>query len=99
MKQPKFVFALKCFLSLSMILFFAYKYVDTLNLVTSKRLEIPKLQKKLKRLEEENIRLQYEVDKLENPAHLMHLSRRKEFQYLHYPAHNEVIILSTETVK
>lgn len=96
MRPTKFLFAIKCFLSLMIISFFAYKYIDTLNVVTSKRLEVPKLQKKLKKLEEENVRLHYEIDKLENPANLMRFSRKKEFNYLHYPAHNEVIFLSNE---
>jgi len=75
------------------ISFFAYKYIDRQNLVTERRLEIPRLQKKLKRLGEENVRLQYEIDKLETPAHLMNFSRKKEFRHLKYPSHSEVIVL------
>lgn len=89
----KILFAVKCFFSLMIISFFAYKYIDKLNTVTEKRREIPPLQKSLKMQEEENTRLQYEIDKLENPAHLMRFARMKEFSHFQYPSQNEVIII------
>ncbi|CRX39096.1 hypothetical protein [Estrella lausannensis] len=91
--SSKFLFVAKCFVSLVIISFFAYKYIDRQNTVTAKRREIPELQKKLKTLEEENTRLQYEIDKLENPVNLMRYSRMKQFQHLHYPRESEVITL------
>lgn len=94
--SSKLLFVAKCFLSLVIISFFAYKYIDRQNSVTAKRREIPELQKKLKTLEEENNRLQYEIDKLENPANLMRFSRMKEFQHLQYPRESEVITLKEE---
>lgn len=94
--MKKFYFALKCLLCLMCISFFAYKYIDRVNLVTEMRRKIPALAKKMKRIDEENIRLQYELDKLENPSHLMRFSRMKEFQYLKYPSQNEVMILNEQ---
>lgn len=90
----KFLFAIKCFISLVIISFFAYKYIDRQNTVTAKRREIPELQKRLKALEEENTRLQFEIDKLENPVNLMRFSRMKEFGHLQYPRESEVTILN-----
>jgi cell division protein FtsB len=73
-----------------------YFYIEKQNDLTELRMEIPALQKELKRIEENNIRLQYEIDQFESPVHLMELARKPEFSHLKYPRLNEVIILREE---
>lgn len=76
-----------------------YVYIDHQNDVTELRLAIPVLEKEVKRIQEENTQLQYEIDLIENPIHLMDLVRQPEFSYLKYPHLNEIITLPEGTVQ
>lgn len=60
------------------------------------RLKIPIVKKELRELREKNTLLQYEIDRFENPSHLMSLSRKSEFSHLKYPTSNEVVIFEEE---
>ena len=70
-----------------------YAYMDKQNELTEMRIALPVLNKKVKALQEENIRLQYEVDRFKSPAHLMELARHPEFGYLKYPLLKDVVML------
>lgn len=70
-----------------------YGYIDKQNALTEVRLAIPTLQRDLKKVEDENIRLEYEIERFESPLHLMELARKPEFAHLRYPSSKEVIIL------
>lgn len=70
-----------------------YSYIDRQNELTELRLKIPQMAKEVKGIQEENIRLQYEIDRFESPIHLMELSRKPEFGHLKYPSFNSIIIL------
>lgn len=70
-----------------------YLYIDRLNKVTEERLKIPELKKELKILLEENIRLQYEIERFENPIHLLELASKSEFSHLKFPFREEVILI------
>lgn len=82
------------------ILFFGfslYSYVDKQNELTSLKLQIPRVAKELKRVEETNARLTYEIDQFENPEHLMELARQKAFSHLKYPCLQEVLTVNEGT--
>lgn len=81
---------LSCIVSAGLAL---YGYIDKTNELTELRLIIPQVSRELKRVQEENIRLKYEVDQFESPPHLMELQRKPEFSYLKYPFLEEEIIL------
>lgn len=70
-----------------------YTYIDKQNTLTELKMEIPKLSKVCYRLEEENAHLLYEIEKGENPLHLIELLRRKEYSHLRYPYVDEVIVI------
>lgn len=72
---------------------FLYSYVDKQNHVTRRRLEIPVLAKKIKDLNEQNTRLQYEIDLFESPEHLMELARHSEFSHLKHPMLKEILTM------
>jgi hypothetical protein len=72
---------------------FLYSYVDKQNAVTRRRLEIPVLADQIKDLQEENTRLQYQIDLFESPEHLMELSRHSEFSHLKHPMLKEVLTM------
>ena len=70
-----------------------YAYIYKQNELTGLRLMVPAISKELKAVQEENIRLRYEIDRFESPIHLMELSRKPEFSHLKYPYNNEIIVL------
>ncbi len=70
-----------------------YAYIDKQNELVELRLALPSLQKEVKGIQEENARLQFQIDRFENPIHLMELSRRPEFTHLKYPYTSSVITL------
>jgi hypothetical protein len=72
---------------------FLYSYIDKQNELTELRLQIPRLAKEVKSIQEENHRLQYEIDYFESPIHLMELSRKPEFGHLKYPYVPNIIFL------
>lgn len=75
-----------------------YLYIDRQNGLTELRLEIPAVAKELKRIQEKNIHLQYEIDQFESPIHLMELARKPELGHLKYPSLDEIITLKEGTI-
>lgn len=70
-----------------------YLYIDDLNKLTGLRLAIPALIKEVKSIHDENIQLQYEIERFESPIHLMELLRKPEFSHLSYPYVKDVHLL------
>lgn len=70
-----------------------YFYIDKHNELVELRLLIPQVEKDLKAVQEENMRLKYEIDRFESPIHLMEMARKPEFSHLKYPQTSEVVIL------
>src|SRR5262249_9192418 len=70
-----------------------FAYIEKQNELTELRLAIPLLVKEVKKLQEENIRLTYEIEHFESPIHLMELMQKPEFSHLKYPMLPEVIFL------
>ena len=56
-------------------------------------MEIPDLISTVRVLEEENSQLSLEIEKTENPHHLMDLLREKEYSHLYYPYIDEVVVI------
>lgn len=72
-----------------------FSYLNQQNAVTKKRMTIPLLAKELKMIEEENTRLQYQIDQFENPIHLMHLASHHEYSHLKHPVRTDVVELAS----
>lgn len=81
---------LVCILTASVMLL---AYIEKQNDLTELRLAIPALAKELKSIQDENIRLKYEIERFESPSHLMELARKPEFSYLKFPYLSEEIII------
>ena len=71
-----------------------YAYVKQQNDLTKVRIELPKLAREVRQLEEQNSRLRYEIERFENPKHLMELAKRPEFSYLKHPLIGEITVVS-----
>lgn len=85
-----YVRVLFCIFSAGLTLYF---YIDKQNDLTELRLAIPVLAKEVKGIQEENIRLKYEIERFESPIHLIELLRKPEFSHLHYPYVQDILIL------
>lgn len=79
-----------CILILSVTLFF---YIEKRNRLTALRIEIPRLTKELNEEKEENIRLALELERFENPLHLMELARDPHFGHLKNPYLDDILIV------
>ncbi|MBM3193632.1 MAG: hypothetical protein FJZ59_05320 [Chlamydiae bacterium] len=73
-----------------------YAYVSGQNEITKVRIELPKLTREVRLLEEQNLRLRYEIERFENPKHLMELAKRPEFSHLKHPLIGEIFVLQTK---
>ncbi len=73
-----------------------YSYINLHNHFTELRIKVPLLTKKLKSLEDENTRLQFEIEKFENPLNLMELARKPEYGYLKHPYVSDIIHVQLE---
>ena len=74
-------------------------YVERQNELTKMRMQVPLLTKKLQAIVEENTRLQFEIEKFENPINLMELARQPQFGHLKHPLVTDIIhIVSTDVV-
>lgn len=70
-----------------------YSYLDMQNALTKVRIEVPRLSRALKCVEEENVRLKYAIEEFENPQKLMQLARGKDFSNLKFPLTKEVVVI------
>lgn len=67
-----------------------FLYVDNQIGLMRVRLQIPLISKELRTIQEQNSSLQYEIDRFENPSHLIEISRKPEFGHLHHPLIAEI---------
>lgn len=86
-------FLFRIFLSILCLGVFLYLYINKQNGITELRLEIPQTAKELEALVQENTRLQFEIDRFENPLHLMELARRPEYRHLKHPLLKDIVTL------
>lgn len=77
-----------CVVILGMFLFI---YINKSNELTEQKLSIPKIEKEILIVQEENKRLQYIIDRFENPMHLMELVRSPEYSHLKHPLLKDVL--------
>lgn len=70
-----------------------YSYLDMQNGLTRLRIEVPKLARTLRQIQEENARLKYKIEEFENPERLLQLTQQKSFSHLQFPLIKEVVIL------
>lgn len=79
-----------CFFALS---FAFYSYLAKQNEVMRLRMKIPALMQEIRRVEEENMALLYQIEQFENPVHLMKLAQHPQFSHLKQPLVKEVEVI------
>ena len=70
---------------------FMYLYLDRQNELTHLRIQIPKVTEENHLLCEEVARLQYLIDRFEDPQHLMELATLPEYKHLKHPYFHNVL--------
>jgi hypothetical protein len=68
-----------------------YAYVHKHNALIEMRIRLPLLSRELQAIEEENVRLQFAIEKFENPLHLMEIAREPQYAYLKHPLITDII--------
>ena len=76
---------MRFFVCLFALVAFLYLSIDQQNDLTALRMEIPRLAKEVKLIQEENTRLKYEIDRFENPTNLMALAQQNNYRHLKHP--------------
>ncbi len=66
-------------------------YLDKQNELTKLKIMVPKAERELVLLKEENRRIKYEIEQFESPSHLMELARLPEFAHLRHPLVKDVL--------
>jgi hypothetical protein len=84
----RFVVCLFCFcLSL-------YFYLDWQNRLTSLKIQLPELIKEVEAVQEENQRIQYQIDRFETPSKLLELAQKAEFSHLKHPHIGDILTVA-----
>jgi cell division protein FtsL len=77
-----------CFVAFSLCF---YAFIEKQNRLTQLQISLPNLSKEIKAIQEENVRLQYEIDQCETPQRLMQLHRAHP--HLRYPITSDILTL------
>ncbi|SCA63030.1 Uncharacterized protein SCG7086_AH_00220 [Chlamydiales bacterium SCGC AG-110-P3] len=80
-----------CIVAFSM---WIYAAIDYQNQLTALRMAIPSLAREVARIEEANNRIRYDIERFENPSHLMTLARQPRFGHLRYPYSRDVVVIN-----
>lgn len=91
MKNNIFLKISICVLSIASVM---YSHLEDQNEMTKLKVLIPRLESQLWAAQEENTRLQYEIEQFESPANLMLLAKQCEFSHLRHPYDDEVLTVS-----
>ncbi|MBM3184144.1 MAG: hypothetical protein FJZ64_02430 [Chlamydiae bacterium] len=68
-----------------------YSYLETQNQLTELKIQIPKVDREIAKIREENQKLTYEIDKFLSPANLIELATRPEYSHLKHPVLEEIL--------
>lgn len=71
-----------------------YLYLDRQNEITSLRLRLPHLERSVHEVNQEITRLRFEVDRMQDPAELLELSRQPQYRHLRHPRADDIIEIS-----
>ena len=86
--------SLTFFVSVLIVTTTLYAYLNKHNALTELRIMLPQVKKELKAVEEENVRLRFEIEKFEHPLHLMELARKSQYAHLRHPQSSDIIVVA-----
>ena len=68
-------------------------YVEKQNQLTKVKIQIPKLVKEIQLLKEESRQFLFQIDRFENPYHLMEMARMPQYSHLKHPFLENILTL------
>lgn len=68
-----------------------FSYLEQQTIVTQLKIQLPEIEREIASLREESRRLQYEIERFENPGHLIELAHLPEFSHLKHPLLREIL--------
>ncbi len=71
--------------------FCLYSYLEKQNSLTKLKIQLPKVEKEIQMIREENRRLSYQIDRFESPSNLIELAHRPEYSHLKHPILREIL--------
>lgn len=84
---------LRLLLCVSVFALYLYQVIQKQNVLNYFSLQIPRLGRDVKSLEEENTKYRFEIEKFESPQNLIQLARTEQFTNLRYPSIKEILSL------
>jgi hypothetical protein len=75
-----------------------FAYIGRQNTITELRLQIPHIAKELEVIRQENVSLQFEINRFENPRHLMELADQPQYGHLKYPLLSDILVIVHKNV-
>ena len=71
--------------------FCLYSYLDEQNALRKLKMQLPQKEKEIQSLKEEMSRLSFQIDKFENPSHLIEMAHLPEYGPLKHPVLREIL--------
>lgn len=85
---------LKLIICFSAFSFYLYSIVQRQNYLNSLSYKLPKLEKELKTLEEDNLKLSYQLETFSDPNNLLQLVKTNTYSHLRYPILEDILNLN-----
>ncbi|MBS0629719.1 MAG: hypothetical protein JSS30_05785 [Verrucomicrobia bacterium] len=74
-----------------------YSYLDLQNGLTELRIRIPHLASEVRKVQEENTHLLFEIEAFESPENLLKVAKLPEFAHLRFPIRSDILTLKQGT--
>jgi len=86
-------FFIKCAICILFLGLCLYSYLDLQNELTELRIRIPQLASEVRKAEEENTHLIFEIEAFESPENLLKIAQLPQFAHMKFPIGNEVLTM------
>lgn len=81
------------FTCVTLFVCFLISYLDRQNAIVKYQLKIPKVQKEIEKISQENQALRVKIDHFEHPTQLMGFLKKEEYKHLNFYLDKDIICL------
>lgn len=82
------------FTCVSLFVCFLISYLDRQNSIVEYQLKIPRVQKEIEKISQENQALRVKIDHFEHPTQLMSFLKKEEYKHLNFYLDKDIICLT-----
>lgn len=90
MRKALLVKLIICFAAFS---FYLYSVLERQNYLNYLSYKLPLVEKELKTLEEDNVKLSYQIEEFSDPNNLLQLIKENTYSHLRYPVQQDILKL------